>query len=80
MDRGGTRLYQQSHTVAARTNEVVAGLTVESLPEDNDSVTVTATDAEGQTDSVSVSVSGCLGQIIFYYRDHTELDATYAIC
>lgn len=79
VDRGGERLYRETHTVAAGSDVVVAGFTEESLPEGERSVTVTATSDDGETASVDVSITGCLGNVVFTYGED-GLEATYSIC
>lgn len=80
VSRGGTQKYKESHTVAAQTDEVVAGLTEKSLPEDSRSVTVTATDSNDRSANVEVSVSDCLGNIVFFYGEDGALESTYSLC
>lgn len=78
--RGGTTLYREAHAVAAGSTAVVAGITRESLPDGSRSVTVSATTAGGETTEVDVAVSGCLGDVVFYYESDGTLRSTYSIC
>lgn len=79
VEHGDTR-YRADHTVAAMTDQVVAGFTVESLPEDSRSVTVRARDVSGNTTSETVSMSDCLGDIVIIVGQDGRLDSTYSIC
>lgn len=76
----GETLYRADHTVRASDEQVVAGFTVESLPEDSRSVTVRARDANGNTTSENVSVSECLGDVVFMVDRDGSLESTYSIC
>lgn len=80
VDRRGTEIYREARTVAPATDAVVAGITVESLPRESRSLTVSATDASGDAASVDVSVSDCLGDVVFYFESGEGLQATYSIC
>ena len=76
----GAQIYQESHTVAERSDVVVAGITEVSLPENSRSVSVTASESSGNTASVNVSISDCLGEIVFYFGASGTLESTYSIC
>lgn len=78
--RDDTSLYEQNYTVSARSERVVAGFTVETLPDDLRLVTIQATDSDRQPSSVNVSVSDCLGDVIFIYGADGSLESTYSIC
>lgn len=80
VDREGREVYRGSHAVAAGTDAVVAGITVETLPADARSMTVAAVDAAGRSAAVEVSVSGCLGNVVFFYGADGTLESTYSIC
>lgn len=80
VDRSDARVYRRSHAVAAGTEAVVAGVTAETLPRDDRSLTVTAVDSDGQSATVEVSVSDCLGNVVFYYDPDGALASTYSIC
>jgi len=73
-------LYRADHTVAANSDSVVAGFSVESLPENSRLVTVTARDERDNSTSVEVSISGCLGDVVIIVGQDGTLDSTYSIC
>lgn len=78
--RGNVKVYQEKHTVTAQTRSTVAGITEAELAGNDQSVTVIAEDATGQSTVVTTSVSNCLGNIIFFYDSDGKLESTYSIC
>lgn len=78
--REGEAVYNDTTTVTAGTKRIVAGITVATLPADARSMTVRADDDEDGQATVEVSVSDCLGDVVFFYRDDGTLDSTYSTC
>ncbi|NEU58784.1 hypothetical protein [Halorussus sp. MSC15.2] len=78
--RDSSKVYQETHTVAAQMSRTVAGITKTRLAGNDQSVTVIAKDTTGQSTEITASVSNCLGNIIFFFNSDEELNSTYAIC
>jgi hypothetical protein len=77
-ERDGMTVYQDEHTIDSESESVVASITKSSLPEDSRSVTVVASEANGQTTSVTVPISTSVWYIRIYYGSNETLRSTYA--
>lgn len=80
VDRGGSRIYDETHAVAAESGAVVAGITRATLPEGDRRLTLTATAADGESSQVDVSVTDCLGSVDFTVDSTGGLSSAYSIC
>lgn len=80
VERNGTEVFRDASTVPADSNAVLAGFNRMTLPEDDRTVTVTATDERNRSASVRVSIYDCLGDVEFFYGAEGDLQGTYSIC
>ena len=79
VQRNGSQIYNQNHTIQSHSSPTVAGITTRSLP-DPDELTVTVTNSNGQSASIRKRITSCLGGIVVTSNSERGLEMTYEIC
>ena len=74
------QIHEGAFTISSGAEEIVMGITKESLPDGEDNIVVRASTADGQETTTGHNVSECLGNFLIGYTEDRKLNSTYSKC
>jgi hypothetical protein len=74
------QIHEGTFTISSGAEEIVMGITEESLPDGEDNIVVRASTADGKETTLGHNVSECLGNFLIGYTEDRKLNSTYSIC
>jgi hypothetical protein len=80
VDLEDKQIHEGTFTISSAVEEIVMGITKESLPDGEDNIVVRATTADGQETTTGHNVNKCLGNFLIEYTEDKKLKSTYSIC